>query len=193
MGPRGHTAAIAATAALVVTLLLAGASIRGLDVESAHAAACRNADGESNELAREQARDAVVCLVNNRRDTRGRSRLHSRGALDKAAGRHTRRMQRRACFSHQCPGERDLAGRLSATSYLPCRCSWGIGENIAWGGDRLGTPREIVRALMDSPTHRRNILDRDFRHIGVGVVWGTPSNPHADGGIYTTDFGYKRD
>jgi uncharacterized protein YkwD len=192
MGTRGRIAAVAATAALTATLVLSGTSIPGVGVESAHAAACRNADGDSSELTRDQARGAVLCLVNNRRATRGRSRLHSRRALDKAAGRHTRRMQRRRCFSHQCPGERDLAGRLSATSYLPCNCSWGIGENIAWGGDRLGTPRNIVQGLMDSPSHRRNLLDRDFRHIGVGVVWGTPSNPHADGAIFTTDFGYKR-
>ena len=112
--------------------------------------------------------------------------------LDKAAGRHSRRMKRRGCFSHECPGEKDLAGRVSSTGYLRCNCSWGIGENIAWGSDSRGTPVEIVQGWMDSSGHRRNILDGEFRHIGVGVAWGSPSNRRADAGIYTAVFGYRR-
>jgi hypothetical protein len=39
------------------------------------------------------------------------------------------------------------------------------GENLAKG---IGTPDIIHRALMESPTHRQNILDRRFNHMGVG-------------------------
>lgn len=38
-------------------------------------------------------------------------------------------------------------------------------ENLAKGID---TPENIHRALMESPAHRKNILDRHFNHIGVG-------------------------
>jgi uncharacterized protein YkwD len=39
------------------------------------------------------------------------------------------------------------------------------GENIAQG---QRTPQEVVQAWMNSPGHRKNILSRDFTHIGVG-------------------------
>jgi uncharacterized protein YkwD len=48
----------------------------------------------------------------------------------------------------------------------------------------------MVRAWMDSPGHRTNILNRRFRDIGIGIVVGTPSGP--GGATYTTDFGTRR-
>ncbi len=39
------------------------------------------------------------------------------------------------------------------------------GENLTKGDD---TPANIHRALMKSPTHRKNIQDRRFNHLGVG-------------------------
>ena len=39
------------------------------------------------------------------------------------------------------------------------------GENLAKGND---TPANIHKALMASPTHRKNILDRRFNRVGVG-------------------------
>jgi uncharacterized protein YkwD len=38
------------------------------------------------------------------------------------------------------------------------------GENVAMG---YLTPRAVMRAWMNSPGHRANILSRSFRHIGV--------------------------
>ena len=47
---------------------------------------------------------------------------------------------------------------------------------------------------MKSDGHRRNILDPDFEHIGIGIVWGVPeAGVGGDGGTYTTDFGYRDD
>ncbi|MBO1915365.1 hypothetical protein J4G37_62370, partial [Microvirga sp. 3-52] len=39
------------------------------------------------------------------------------------------------------------------------------GENIAMG---QRTPAEVVKAWMDSPGHRENILKPGFTHIGIG-------------------------
>ena len=44
---------------------------------------------------------------------------------------------------------------------------------------------------MSSPPHRANILNGDFREIGVGFDPGTPDGARAPGGIYTTDFGLR--
>ena len=41
----------------------------------------------------------------------------------------------------------------------------GAGENIAWGQQ---TPKEVMNAWMNSPGHRANILNKNFKYIGVG-------------------------
>ena len=45
---------------------------------------------------------------------------------------------------------------------------------------------------MDSPGHKANILNRRFRHIGVGVVLGAPADDQGmPSATYTTDFGRR--
>jgi uncharacterized protein YkwD len=45
---------------------------------------------------------------------------------------------------------------------------------------------------MRSSGHRRNILDRRFRHIGIGVASGAPDDVGAQpAATYTTDFGFR--
>ncbi len=88
-------------------------------------------------------------------------------------------MIRKDCFAHQCAGERDLVGRVEAAGYLPCKCSWSVGENIAWGSGSSSSPRRIVDAWMNSAPHRANILDRRFEDIGVAVDDGSPGGGRA--------------
>jgi uncharacterized protein YkwD len=52
----------------------------------------------------------------------------------------------------------------------------GHGENVAWN---YNTPESVMNAWMNSPGHRRNILNPRYRQIGVGAV--TSSR-----GIYAT-------
>ena len=42
-----------------------------------------------------------------------------------------------------------------------------IGENVGYGG----TLQAIHAALLNSPSHLRNIVDPEFQRIGIGVVW----------------------
>lgn len=162
--------------------------------ESAAANACqRYGDARPNSVAPKKVRRAVVCLLNRERAEHGRSRLTANTRLRDAAMRHSNYMENHHCFSHQCSGEPALDVRLRITDYLHGGLtSWMYGENIGWGSRSSGTARRMVNAWMQSPDHRANILNGTFREIGVGVVWGTPSDPRARGGIYTTDFGYRR-
>jgi uncharacterized protein YkwD len=162
------------------------------ETTSAHAAKCSFAHRAPHQVSRKHARRAVVCLINKMRRHHGRRGLHARGALNESGRRHSSYMRRHGCFSHQCPGERDLIGRVVATSYLPCGCRWRLGENIARGARMKATPAAIVRAWMHSPPHRTEMLSRRLRDVGVGVVWGRRGNRHAGVGNYTADFGYKR-
>ncbi len=159
----------------------------------AGAAECRGADATPAKLKQREAAKAVLCLVNKERRARGLGPLHRQGEQSEAAVKHTKVMIRDRCFSHQCPGESDLVGRLVRADYLPCNCSWGIGENIAYGSRTLGSPSRVVDAWMNSSDHRANILSRNYQHIGIGVAWGTPSGGRERASAtYTADFGYRR-
>jgi uncharacterized protein YkwD len=183
----GPLLAFLATAGAVVALASPAAG-------TAHAATCQKLGARTAaKLSHPQARRAIRCLVNKRREAHGLHRLKSDRRLNAAAGAHTRFMNRHGCFSHQCPGELSPLARLKRVGYLvPGLLEWAYGENIAWGSRRLGKPRAIVRAWMHSPEHRRNILDPAFQEIGVGFGKGYPGHPDGPGGTYTTDFGMRR-
>jgi uncharacterized protein YkwD len=177
--------------ALVVAGLLA---LGGPFTSSASASPCtRYGSDMPSKLSHKHARMAVRCLVNRMRDHHGLNHLRKNSRLKKAAQRHTRRMRNRGCFDHECPGERSVLGRLQRVNYITGGLRrWLYGENIAYGGSHYGTPRVIVRSWMHSPAHRHNILNPEFRHIGIGFTRGIPSKPGANGSTITTDFGMRR-
>jgi uncharacterized protein YkwD len=159
----------------------------------ATASACsKSADTRPDELAPGEARKAIVCLLNAERKKAGENSLDPDKKLQKAAGRHTDQMDGSGCFDHQCPGEADLGRRLELVDYISGGLTrWTYGENIAWGSGKLGTPKEIVKAWMNSRPHRANLLNPSFRDVGIGFRTGTPGNGRAQGGIYTADFGLR--
>ena len=144
-------------------------------------------------LSQRQARTAIRCLVNRKRANHGLRRLGKSTRLKKAAQKHTRHMQNHRCFAHECPGEPSVLSRLKKVRYIHGGLrSWLYGENIAYGQSHLGTPKAIVRAWMHSPGHRYNILNPDFREIGIGFARGIPQRPGSGGATVTTDFGMRK-
>jgi uncharacterized protein YkwD len=87
--------------------------------------------------------------------------LHDR-ELAKVAKHHAEDMAERGYFSHDSPEGEKMADRLkdSGIDYDYA------GENIARG---QADCEEVVADWMDSPGHRANILDRHFRHYGIGI------------------------
>ncbi len=130
----------------------------------------------------------MFCLLNRQRAKRGVPRLDRHKQLDGPSREHSRYMVEHRCFDHECPGEPVLADRIRGYLSKEGR-AWG--ENIAWGSGDLGSPRSIVRSWMGSEGHCRNILSRQYEHIGVGVVWGSPEGGDFPAGTYTTDFGAR--
>jgi len=182
-------------APLTVAALVAASSLAllaGTQAGTAYAADCRKVNKEAQELGLKKARKAIRCLVNKRRNAAGRRDLSARDDLGRAAQRHTRTMTSQNCFAHQCPGEGSLLTRLLSVGYLGGGLNrWGYAENIAWGTGSRGTPRSIVSAWMGSPPHRANLLNRRYKHIGVGFRDAAPTARDAGAGTYTTDFGYR--
>ena len=157
-----RTLAIAAGLACLALLLgsPADASARG---------ACGKtgvASKRSDRIALPNARGAVRCLINDERSARN---LKLKASLNKAAQRHSRRMFKKRCFAHQCPGEPSTVDRIRKAGYMRGASSYRIGEVIALNSDKA-SPREVVRQWKRSPGHRAQILSSGYEHIGVGMV-----------------------
>jgi uncharacterized protein YkwD len=138
------------------------------------------------------ARSATLCLLNAERRTHGERRLRINRKLGRAAAQHARDMVRNHYFSHDTPSGQSFVQRIFKTNYVPAAASWGLGENLAWGRGAKATPRQIVRAWMASPDHRRNILTATFREIGIAVVVGAPVGGVNAAATYATEFGAIR-
>ncbi|KST65346.1 hypothetical protein BC008_21940 [Mastigocoleus testarum BC008] len=67
-------------------------------------------------------------------------------------------------FSHKSPDGSSAVERAEAQGYLYPY----IGENIAAG---YSTPEAVVAAWMNSPGHRRNILNPYYEEIGIGYYY----------------------
>jgi uncharacterized protein YkwD len=79
-----------------------------------------------------------------------------------------RRMAKQGYFDHEDPKTGRNPVWESVNQCVPFdrkRYRVPAGENLAKGID---TPAHIHRALMESPTHRKNILDPRFSRVGVG-------------------------
>jgi uncharacterized protein YkwD len=159
---------------------------------SRHKSACAKAHESGARLRPRVAAESVRCLLNAERRQRGLNALDTQGSLKRAAKAHTRRMISDGCFAHTCPGEADLPDRVTATGYLPCGCSWSVGEDLAWGMRRHSTPAAIVAAWMASDGHREIILTPDMKDVDIGVRRGKPGNAGAAAATYTADFGYRK-
>jgi len=49
-----------------------------------------------------------------------------------------------------------------------------------------------MESWMESPSHRKNILSRRFRHVGIGVAIGAPQDAMGrPAATYTTAFGSR--
>ncbi|MEV1066230.1 sigma-70 family RNA polymerase sigma factor [Streptomyces sp. NPDC050263] len=120
----------------------------------------------------------VIALVNKERATAGCGALTADALLRKAAQGHSDDMAARDFFDHIDPDGVDPGQRVTAAGYR-----WSTyGENIAKGQQ---TAESVMTSWMNSEGHRANILNCDFKNIGVGIHDG-------DGGPWwTQNFGTK--
>lgn len=130
---------------------------------------------------------AVVCAVNAERAAHSRPPLVVRAQLATAARRQARDMVGRQYFAHTSPSGRTFVDRLRASGYLLPGIRWVAGEVLAWGSAERSTPAATVAAWMQSPHHRRALLRRRYREIGVGIAHSTPDGE--PGATYAAELG----
>ncbi|TLS36121.1 CAP domain-containing protein [Pseudalkalibacillus caeni] len=115
----------------------------------------------------------VVDLTNQERAKNGLPALKVDLELSKVARAKSQDMHDKNYFSHTSP---------TYGSPFEMMKQFGIeyrsaGENIAMG---QRSPEEVVNAWMNSEGHRKNILNSNYTHIGVGYV--------KDGNYWTQEF-----
>lgn len=154
---------------------------------------CQNADLMPSASNIGQIKSATLCLLNNERAANGLKALSTNGQLAGAAQSYSAQMVRESFFDHVSPSGSTLLSRIKrSTKYLQGARSYLLGENLAWGSGDRATPRQTVIAWMNSAGHRRNILDKGFKQIGIGVALGAPSEVgNAVAATYTTEFGRR--
>lgn len=105
--------------------------------------------------------DEVVRLVNVERKGNGRRELVVDPRLTQAANIRAREVS--TLFEHVRP---DGSDSFTVVDQMGIRY-FAVGENIAYNHK---TPEAVMKAWMNSPGHRRNILDADYNAMGVGIT-----------------------
>jgi len=116
------------------------------------------------QLQRNDSERQLFEALNGERTAHGLSALQWDNALFKAARHHALLMLNLNRLEHQLPSESNLEGRLAEAG---ARFS-AIAENIAIGPN----PWIIHAGWMDSPGHRKNILDPRLTSVGIAAVRG---------------------
>ena len=119
--------------------------------------ACVGAPTSASASSRHDATEAgIIHAMNGVRASHGLPALRTNRALARAADAHSKSMQRTNRIGHGAFSKR-------LRRYVRTRT---VGENVAWmsGCDA----NAIVQLWMNSAPHRRVMLSKSFRRIGVG-------------------------
>lgn len=120
--------------------------------------------------------------VNRVRHNKRLARLSFSEDLLPVARGYSRRMAEQHFFSHNDPEGHTVRERVDAADI-----KWRIvGENLAYSNGYLNPVMASVSGWMESPGHRRNILEPEYNVTAIGA-WIAP-----DGTVYFTEIFVKQ-
>lgn len=128
-------------------------------------------EGKPTEVKLSKDEKALVELLNKERKKEKLPELVVNVVLCKVARGHSENMARHEKMSHELDGKK-VAQRVTDAGY-DYRV---VGENLAeseveGAGDAPPSPpADIHRSWMESPNHKKNILDPKFREIGISMM-----------------------
>jgi uncharacterized protein YkwD len=173
--------AVACPAALTILLTICAAPAPA-------AARCAGAAARPASLDEGARQSAVVCEINRVRRRHGLAPVSAHAPLTRMARRFARTMVAHRFFSHVGPGGANLSARRRAAGYR----GRALGEVLAWGEGRYASPRAAVRSWLRSTPHRRVVLGRGYRDVGVGVALGDPfGGGFRRSATYAAEFGRR--
>ena len=121
---------------------------------------------------------SIVAEINAIRRSFGRSGLTLSSQLVRAGQQHARELALHGFFGHEWSDGSPFGSWIQRFYPVGKAHAWSAGENLAWSTRELSAPSAIEMWLA-SPDHRRTLLDKRWKHVGVGVVQADSA-----GGIY---------
>lgn len=113
-----------------------------------------------------QAQQAsILCYTNYAREKSGLQPLVENAVLDNSAAIKIRDMVSCQSFDHLVCGK-PFASVFQEAGYISTEDSYQIGENLSITSQRV-TTRETVNMWLNSPKHRENILNPQWKEMGI--------------------------
>jgi uncharacterized protein YkwD len=137
---------------------------------------------------------AVLAEVNAVRTSNGLPPVRWSQSLASAARAHSAVMAQRGFFSHSSRDGSAFWKRVQRYYGSRGYRYWSVGENLLWSSPDVDA-KAALQMWLNSPPHRKTLLSKEWREIGLGAVH-VPSAPGTYGGrevtIVTADFGVRR-
>ncbi len=178
---------LAALVAVLAAMLVSATQPQEANATTVGVTTC---SGTTIQLTTDEKR--TLDLHNQTRAANGLPGLCVHPALTNAARSHSQEMLDKGYFAHTSYNGETVKARLERFGYTFSGYSfWKYGENIYWGSGTSASPDSAHKWWMNSAGHKANILNRDFREVGIGVRTGTYKG-YAGAKMYTVDFGVRR-
>jgi uncharacterized protein YkwD len=137
-----------------------------------------NTTKEERKISAEQIAFDIHYEVNEVRKLHGLKPLSWSSTITEIAKKHSQDMNERNYLSHISPEGEDVADRYEQANFV-CKKELSNGD-ILKGGENLaeisypdeltGMGSRIVQSWMDSPSHKQNLLFKEYGREGIGVV-----------------------
>jgi uncharacterized protein YkwD len=135
----------------------------------------------------------LVQSINAVRAEHGLAPVRPAPSLRLAALSHTRAQTEHGAFTHDSLDGSSFSDRIARFYGKRGFSRWGVGENLLYGPVGM-SPDEALRVWLESPAHRKILLDPSWRDIGI-VALAVSQAPGEFGGhdvvVITSDFGIR--
>ena len=192
---RSHTPLVAATAALVIAAP-AVAAVDGGKTRTGvrNPAAMLTPSAITAPSTINALESGVLAEVNGYRRSHGLVPLRLSSRLTAAAGAHSRAMATKGFFAHESADGTAFWKRVQR--YYPSRRfrTWSVGETLLWSSPGVD-PGGALRMWVNSPPHRRVLLNGRWREVGLSAVHVKVAPGVFNGlevTVVTADFGVRR-
>ncbi len=135
----------------------------------------------------------ILTRLNATRAAHGLRALVVSDELENAARAHSRALIRAGVFQHDSPDGTSFAQRLKHF-YSPAGFTrWAAGENLLYNTADVDA-KAAIRAWLGSPPHRENMLDPEWREVGIASIHASSAGGTFAGEptwVITVDFGAR--
>ncbi len=137
-----------------------------------------NTTKEERKMSAEEIAFDIHYEVNEVRKLHGLKPLSWSSTITEIAKKHSQDMNERNYLSHISPDGEDVADRYEQANFV-CKKELSNGDilkggenlaEISYPDDLTGMGSRIVQSWMDSPSHKQNLLFKEYGREGIGVV-----------------------